>query len=339
MENCSERFQKVEIIVNGMEDKEEAKKLLAALLDDIRQKIAEKTLTKDDCSDAHWAFNHITIENDLSPEDCGCELQALEELMDEFPPLRKAYYVNVVAEQLKKQDKMNRALTAVALASLRKFKMTRKQIKKAVNKYLTVQQRKNFTVLLNELEGAAERYASIANLTDVARSIFDGVESKPISKKDSHKMTVDYLSRKTQELVEENSVPDTVVFQKGHRIMGSHLGSANDDEEQANLITLEELAKAIQPDAIITNQLFWWVPEFGKDEKFPDDYNPSTDPDKRMALMVTVETPTDYWRAVQLYLRNDDGAIVLGELIGPNLQENPKGWFSFLRNTSGESIQ
>jgi hypothetical protein len=334
MENYSENFNEVEKIANEMDNKENGKKMLMGSLDKIRQGLEEKTLTDDDCRDALYEFINIAMENNLLPEECPHEQEALTELLAKFAPLRKAAFVNTIVGELSTSEEIDGGLIVSLLVSLKKERMSRKQIKKAVNKHLTVERRKAFTKLLNELGAAPDVLAMAGDANKRVAELFDGVESKPVSRDDAHEMIVDCMSHWTTHLVKTKTVVPTVTFQKGDQRMCTNLFYRNYAEKAANLTILRSHVQGIKPDAIVTVDAVWAGSKFAIGEKLPDKYMPSTDPNKREGLMVLVETPADFWLAVQMFSRGNDGEIVLEELLGPDLVENPEGNFVFMKRSS-----
>jgi copper chaperone CopZ len=270
------------------------------------------------------------MDNGLSPDHCGLDFEALERKLLEFPHHQKTACVNAIVEQLRKLDGIDRELIAVSLASLNKKGMTRKQIKKAVNMQLNVAQRKAFTKLLNELGPVPSVLAISDEVNKKFTELFDGVESRPLSKDDAHKLVLDYMSHWTEHLLKRKSVFGTVTFLKGGKALMTDTFYTNYAQKAANLVILRSNVQAIKPDAVVTVQAIWLGSKFSIGEKRPDDYMPSKDPKKREGLMVSVETHTDYWQAIQLFSKRNDGSILLEELIGPGLVETPEGCFIFM---------
>lgn len=328
------RIENGEPIVNEVQDEEAAKKMMMALLDDNRQNGEEPTLAESDCSDVPQALMHNAAESGLSPEHCSFDFEPLGNSPSLPPPIRITFCVKAIVEQLKMTDQINREIVAISLSCLRKDGMTRKEIKKAVNKHLALQQRKAFTKVLDELWTVSTVFRKEREAVNKAKEFFDGVESKPVSKNDAHKMVVDHMSRGTQELLEDKCVLATVTLRKGDRSFIAPLYFTNYDEKNAILHVLKRLAMVIQPDAIITVSAVWQSPDVSIGDNGWDNRMPSTDPDKREALMVIVETPTGLWAAEQMFSRKNDGEMVLEELSGPQQVETANGRFVFMERGS-----
>jgi hypothetical protein len=151
MENSEDRFKEWEQMTKEERLRDCYKNTIGVHLNHVRRQALQGTFTLDHYIDAFRFVCSLIKWAGLSPEEDSPEVEAVWKTIDEVPLFKMAVLITNIALGMNRPDGIDKATIAELVADLIEEGMTRKEIKKAVNKYLAVEKRKEFTEALDEL--------------------------------------------------------------------------------------------------------------------------------------------------------------------------------------------
>jgi hypothetical protein len=151
MINFEERFEKWEKMTKEERLRDCYKNTIGFYLNYVRREASQGTFTLDQYIDAFRFVCSLMDWAGLSPEENSPEIEAVRKTVDGIPLFRMAVSIVNIASDMNKSGGIDKTHIAESVAALIEEGMTRKEIKKAVNKHLTVEKRKEFTEVLDEL--------------------------------------------------------------------------------------------------------------------------------------------------------------------------------------------
>ena len=298
--------------------------------DYVRSSSEQNELTEDKCRGLLLLIYELTDRTDLSHEDQEYLRKMEIGLMNDIPLYTCASALNVLAIQMNREG-FDKDLLSRTVCLLRKRGYSYKEIKKSVNKSLTVEGRIKFGKFLSEIKDSVDTYLALDKETDRVAKAFDDLGNDPWTEQEALTEAIGGMSWATEMLLREHHLDSTVYLaKKGVRIIYPLIFN-NEKEKSKSIQVLQMLVRKTQPDAVITFAENWVGGERSK-------LRPSEDPQRKEAITVSVETPLGFWHGFQYFTRDDSGEVVLGTLIAPEKTE-AEGRFIFMNHEVDEKVQ
>lgn len=309
---------------------------LRAVVDDIdqgvRKEAEEGTLTENFCQGLFFIFNELYEKVDLEGEDREYFEQVCSKLLSDVDIFAFVSSMSAIIHKIKKGD-IDDTFIRPALAGLRKEGYSYKYLKRYVHDFLTQEERQEFGKLISDNKEWVENLLTLDKLTtEFVDENFSGVENTPWTVEDGQKEIVRVLSIATEDLLKHGYIDNTVFIRKGKEVAVLPIRFETSEDKENLVIALKMLSHKMNPDAIITAAGVWTRSPSKEAVEAGEFVPPSEDPNRREAIMVTVETPVAKWHALQLYEKDEEGKIILSELVEPGRHDDMEGNFVFMNN-------
>lgn len=301
----------------------------------VSHKNDKNNLTVETCHGAvHLAVRLSDFVDSSTEEEQTYFNDKMVQLMKDVPLFAGVSVMDVMIRRIKSNNLDNRIVPI--LLSIRHSGFTYKDIKRFMNQYLEQDERKKLGEIIRENKEEIEEWLHINKVTDKLAEAFNnaGVENgEEWTVEKAQGEAVEALASASEALV-SNKGEDfggSIVFDKGgHKIMLPMIFS-NQKEKDRFQKTAGGVATKLNPDAVIlvTDTFTSSVPPEELEKK---GLTPSEDPDRKEAIMVSVETPNSKWQALQYYERDEDNNITLTDLVEPYREDDMKGKFVFMQN-------
>ena len=287
----------------------------------VRSSMEQNDLTEDKCRSLLLLIGDLVDRDDFTDEDEKVLHEMTADLMKDIPLYACACALNVLAFQMSR-DEFDENLLGRTVYFLRSKGYSYKKIKKSVNKTLSEERKKRFSDFLSEIKDNVETYLALDRQTDGIAEQLLSLGNEPWTENQALTEAVNGMSWATEMLLRDGHLDSAAYLDKKDGTIVYPLIFKNDREKDKSLQALQMLVDKTKPDAVTVFAETW----VGRNGDTP---RPSQDPDRKEAIMVTVETPLGYWHGLQCFTRDENGNIVLDELIAPT-KTNAEGKFVFM---------
>lgn len=317
-------------------DKELKEKGVRGMTDEIDQTVRkgaeEGILTENACQGLFILCNKLYERGDLEGEDRAYFEQIIENLLNDVPLFRFVSTLSYIINRTK-AGSLDDPVFPFALLGLRRDGYSYKDLKNYVHTYLTQEERQKFGKALSDNKDWVEDYLSLdKTITEFVDENFAGVESTPWTVEDGERETVNVLSAATEDFLKHGYIQNTVFISKGKEMTVLPMFFENEKEKGKVVNAVHLLSNKMNPDAIMTVGESWVSCPSKEQQESEEVVMPSEDPNRKEAIAVTVETPVAKWSSRQFFERDEEGSIILSELIEPERCDNMEGNLVFMNN-------
>jgi hypothetical protein len=175
-------LEKLEEAMGEVSRQRVAEILISDYVRKIRQKASEGTLTESDCINGIRDLSKLMEWGQVYYSPGSPEMEVARMLLDRVPQFTKECTVKSIVEEIRNPDEMNKGTIFELVKILKQEGMTRKQIKRQINEHLNVEQRKEFTNLLDELEETSTKHELRNDIGKDCAEAFQDAQSKTVCK-------------------------------------------------------------------------------------------------------------------------------------------------------------